>query len=466
MIRLACWVLAGLLGGGLLGLTRTRAASEALLQKNLALIELGLPALPGPGHLDTLTSWKPALAGGLFFALTLGLSFSALSYLWARLARTLFSRWKPLLAAALALPLGAPVWAFHRGDAGLAIALLAMAAAATLSAMNGPAPSAPDLARGLVAAVLVMLSISPLTLAVEGSLIRVRNQLLLSNPVGMAVNDFYYNWTLYPAQAVKPLAVHTQPLVSIAPQLDTRQRRRICNNLLASRVLCVDDATPGVDARLRKVDHELALISGETRVVLTGSGGAAVREAWAALSDETDRSAPLRLGTFNSLKFGLPVAFCLLLYTLTGAFAERFNRRFTTPRRREAVRWGLYALPLLLLFVSLLPGERVRRYMPLIDLQEVTHEEVLNALDSDDPVLRHYGALATVKVISQEYEAELLAALDDPIINVRYAAALSLNPTGPESRERLLTLLADPDREWYVKERAWSALWRSGWRPR
>jgi HEAT repeat protein len=86
------------------------------------------------------------------------------------------------------------------------------------------------------------------------------------------------------------------------------------------------------------------------------------------------------------------------------------------------------------------------------------------SIESGRPAERFYAARAAGE-LGPAAVPVLLEALADPVINVRYAAAQSLGKIGGEaSRSALLAVLRSRE-SWYVKERAYSALWRTGWRP-
>ncbi|NOY45023.1 MAG: HEAT repeat domain-containing protein [Deltaproteobacteria bacterium] len=106
--------------------------------------------------------------------------------------------------------------------------------------------------------------------------------------------------------------------------------------------------------------------------------------------------------------------------------------------------------------------ERVRG--ELVDTPMPEPGRVEAALRARRPVERFYGARAAGR-LGQGWEPVLEAALADPVINVRYAAAQALGRiASPRAREVLRGLLEGPA-DWYVKERAWAGLRRSGWRP-
>jgi HEAT repeat protein len=86
-------------------------------------------------------------------------------------------------------------------------------------------------------------------------------------------------------------------------------------------------------------------------------------------------------------------------------------------------------------------------------------------LRSEDPRTRFRAAEAAER-FADELTPELVAALGDPVLNVRYKAANALGASRLDAaRKGLLSVVQGPEL-WYVKEYAYNALWRQGWRPK
>jgi hypothetical protein len=440
----------GVVCGAVLGAVRTRGEALHLLAKGRALEALGVPSLPGPSQWTVLSSWRPAGAGALFFGLSLGLGAGALAALFVAATRrsdlplARHAGWVVLLPA---------VWAGLARDWGLAGMLAFTSLGAVASAAGTPRPAARDLALRLFCAAVAALGLVPWLLAPEGAFTRLRDRWLLSGP-GLALDEFYYRWTLYPAEALKPLAARTQPVANVG-DLGPTMARAFAAEALPLHVLGLSVPPDGADLAVEARNGTAELVAGSARVAWPRSGPERL-QAWRRLSREADGGAPLRSATAAALFFGCPLG---LAWALGAGCAWIAGRLAPDSTRAPFVLAGLLAAWLALAGA---PSKGTRFLQALRQPQGI--EVVRRTLSSDSPVLRFYGARAAGS-LGPAAEPLLLAALRDPVINVRYAAAQNLGAMGGGGGETALVALLRGPEEWYVKERAYAALWRLGWRP-
>ncbi|MBI5444209.1 MAG: HEAT repeat domain-containing protein [Deltaproteobacteria bacterium] len=441
--------------GALLGALRTRAATLHLLQKNHALLAAGVPPLPGAGHWAEMASPAPTAAGAVFFGLSLGLGAGALLALWVVVARRLGG---PRAFAASWTVLFPSLWAAFQNDAGLAAALAAIGAGAALLQAQAPQPSPRSHPLAVACAVVTALGLVPWALAPEGGFTRFRDRVLFRSELGLALDRLYYRWTLYPAEALKPLAGRSQPTVAPSPQLPPDAAAAFCREARPAGLLCVAAGSPGGDA---------TAVPGASGAPVLAAPGARIPwprdastrpEAWQLLSRASDRAVALRSATGLALLAGCPAA----LLWLAGVAASRL--RAVAPSGRRGIAASVAAAALVAGGLAALarsdPG--LARARSLADAPRPSRTEVEGFLRSPDPAARYYAARAAA-ALGPAAERALLSALGDPVVNVRYAAAQSLGAAGTgRARQALLRLVEGPD-EWYVKERAYAALERLGW---
>ncbi|TLM98197.1 hypothetical protein FDZ71_17445, partial [bacterium] len=201
-------LLAGFCAAYLFGFIRVRESAAHLLEKNLALKDSGQIPLPGEGHFDTLASLNPALFGALFYAIALGAGAAALGFFYGSFLRFFGDKARKILSLASFLP---SVWALLLGDILLALTLAAIFFTATSLGMAGEKLKGKEIIEPLAALLIAALSFSPILLSDSGGFITVRNAMVRA-PALRAVSDFYYRWTLYPAESIKPLIGLSQPL--------------------------------------------------------------------------------------------------------------------------------------------------------------------------------------------------------------------------------------------------------------
>lgn len=447
----------GLLCGGALGALRTHQAALHLLAKNRLLETAGVPPLPGAGHWEIMASSAPAWAGALFFGLSLGLGTGSLCAVWCRVTGGTpggAGRWLPWLVLVLPLP------ALAAGDPGLAGCVLAvvLGSLAVHRAARPPRPLRWRLALLAVCAV----GLAPWALAPEGAFTRLRDQVLFASPAGLALNLFYYRWTLYPAEVLKPLAATTQPVAAVSPGLPPHQRRLWCAQAQRLGVLCVEGDTqvPGADFTVAAQGSAILLTAGDMSIPWP-TEGTDHRAFWRQFSAITDAGSALRRATGMALFVGCPLGLVWLLTSLTLGLADGFPVRSRAPAAvllATTIAIGVAAMGWTDAEISALRTE-------LTTPPDATPEELTRHLRSARVFERFYAARSGHQT-GPAATGALLDALGDPVINVRYATAEALGQVGGETVRQALTELLQQPEEWYVKERAYAALRRLGWSPR
>lgn len=445
----------GILCGATLGAVLTGRATLHLLAKNQALEAAGVVPLPGTGHWETMASWAPAAAGAVFFGLSLGLGAGTVAGLWCTLTRAIPGRignglpWLVLLPALAALGYGDPLL-------GSALAVIATGSLVVAFARKRLRGRLIAVRAGLT--FVIALGLIPWATASEGAFTRLRDLYLLENPLGRLVNEAYYLWTLYPAETLKSLLATTQPTAAVRDGLNAPNRETFCDSALPLGILCVSPATSGWDFQ---VDDGPVLTRGVVREPWPGDRQGR-EEAWRRFSSRTDADGPLRRATGFALFVGCPVGLCWLLSGVVIHLADPLPN----PPARNAARFALAGALAAVLAASSRPDPALASARTLAQQKNgPAMEEVEALLASEDPVLRFYGARAARRA-GPGVSDVLVDALSDPVINVRYAAAEALGHVGgPQAREALRAVLRGSE-EWYVKERAYAALWKLGWRPR
>lgn len=432
---------------GVVGLIRTRYAALHLLAKNKALLDAGRVALPGVGHMETLASWAPAFAGALFFALALGAGYGAVSFLygyqWRRIPRRFWS-WAALPLAIL------PFVALYRNEWDTHVALTLAGATGVIFGLKAEGETAFDRKKALtalLAAVLVAAGFLPWATAREGAFTRIRDSVLLKYDALRPISDFYYRWTLYPAEAIKPVDVRTMPGAAVEDKL----RGEFCPSAWRLGIVCLPPNAGEYDFVVKEEAERAVLVSGSARMVWDYSSMEANAADFKNFGDTLDTARILRRSTAISLTFLLPLA--LLAALAYGCLSIG---------RGSDIRAILTAFSVAAIVGYAGTAGSDREALDRLAFGGASVEEVSSALDSPSPVFRLYGAMAAGRD-PEPHAAKLMRALTDPVVNVRYNAALSLgNLSTDEARKRLSTVLSSGE-EWYVKYRAYSALSQLGW---
>ncbi len=429
-------LLAGFCAAYLFGFIRVRESAAHLLEKNLALKDSGQIPLPGEGHFDTLASLNPALFGALFFAIALGAGAAALGFFYGSFLRFFGDKARKILSLASFAP---SVWALLLGDILLALALAAIFFTATSLGMAGEKLKGKEIIEPLAALLIAALSFSPILLSDSGGFITVRNAMVRA-PALRAVSDFYYRWTLYPAESIKPLIGLSQPLAGYTNGFSRQEHSKISTELLSLGFLTVN-GEKGVDLKIEKREGAAFLARGGV-FVKWPEGAEAQKEAIKELSAASDKVRPARNAMLALLVGGFPLCvFGIFYYTGKALFSS--NKIF---------RFAYYAAFCgVLLALGLMDNAK---YLKLE--RELGQEELKIAFSSPDPVLRLYAARGAAR-FPVELENELIGATFDSILNVRYSAALSLGGSGSQKAAARLEEILRGNEDWYVKDRAWWA---------
>jgi len=151
-----------------------------------------------------------------------------------------------------------------------------------------------------------------LPLARQAIFLDIRDAVLLGNPAGRQINRFYYDYTLYAAEALKSLEQKTIRTCSLSLAENASHREVIINIFLARDYLVTDGEGP-VDLDVVEQDNRL-LFKDSGRIVLTTTlreFGANPASIFQQFSLATDRNGPLRLVAFAGMLAGAP--WCLYI---------------------------------------------------------------------------------------------------------------------------------------------------------
>jgi hypothetical protein len=297
----------------------------------LMLKEAGYLIVPNQQILPRLLTFKSAFFGGLFFTLSIGILLTFLSWsaawAWNRLFRgnRLFLYFC-VLAWLISLVL------INGQGFGLLITLYfffipaaVFAAAAKLSAQGKSAPARREL---LLLVPLLVLALLWATQANSQFFLNLRDKLLLSNSVGTKINDFYYDYAYYPAEAFKSLDQKLLKSCSIGTIQRKPVEQAIERTLLAYDYLPVNEPRHPADLVVRE-DNGLLFFEHSGKTILQTNLQefmASHGKLLAEFSRNTDTCSPFRSFTLLSVLVSLPLALytvCFGLFFFIGSFMLR-----------------------------------------------------------------------------------------------------------------------------------------------
>ncbi|MDZ7830575.1 MAG: HEAT repeat domain-containing protein [Desulfobacterales bacterium] len=464
-------------------------SNTALLNRLEAIAGAGYLVVPNTRIMASLDAFLPAFCGGLFFTLTAGaglvLGSFILIYLWRfvlagrpEIFLIMVILWE--IGIYKAARTGAPIL-LTTAFTGLPLLILALMVKWTKASER---VAGWRLALPHLLAILVIAGIWMPNLNAE-VFINIRDQILLSNPVGQKINSFYYRYTLYPAEAFKSLSqkqINPAHIQISEPGLFAE----IETALRSKDYLRIPPDFPA-DLTVRKANEGL-LFAHKAQNILEISVSRFLRsprETLRNFSQKTDQMQFLRQFTFFSLIIASPLLLYFFVYALVFGLFFWIRR----PLRRQAFAAFACVFFAAAGAFALYPVQANTRPDPnpaglASKLKSDSREQRIQALkiidDKDVPISDYETALirlAKSSAVAERYWAVkamdnsdstetyqiLLKRLHDPHPNV---ACMALYSLGQRNAERAISeikhVLRNSD-HWYVQWYAYNALKELGW---
>jgi hypothetical protein len=479
-------ILCGLLTTEVVASLQVYLSDLGLYARLTAIRAAGYLPVPGPLSMDRLQDLGPALAGGLFFALTLGAGLTLVSlavvWIWVRLLAQSRLGLAILIAGWMTLLIGVNSNGFN---------LLPLCYFLIIPAIVGPLAFKWALAstprfnwRKAVVPLLPVLLLAVLwgTQLDSDMFLRIRDDLLLSNPAGRAVNDFYYRYTLYAAEVFKPLHQKTLNTCFIEDASDKRL------NIRADSALRRRDILPMAN----RSQADMIVGWNGQEMIFKASHAPTIRilqktffsnpdQALERISLRWDKNAFFRTAVFLSLLIGFPVA----LYCLTFGLASGLLGLFLNQAAAQAA-----AASFCLLIGSALIFPLWQARVPsslLVDVNEALASDKWQVRTAalqriadrgmeiaDSP---HFANLITSPYIAERYwlaralgvsrkdetYPDLLRLLDDPQPNVVCQAYYGLGQRGKRTAVQRILEKMQTSVHWYTQWYGYRALKALGW---
>lgn len=457
----------------------------------LAALANGYVPIPYGEAGATLTEWRPAILGGLFYTLSIGvgltLSTWALWHLWDRV--------------------------FQRNPHSIVIPIVLLSSLIALININGPTlfptlfclfvplgtlgslyifrsdPSGPNRLLWVIPAVtLGLLTAIWATQLNQNLFIAIRDHLLLSNPAGRAVNDFYYRYTLFAAQAFKSIYQKTLRTYQLEGDIDEREAKKLKRRLLRWDMLHLP--------QLNKPD--MFIVISKTTVVLADRHGRRSEgkltsflkspgKLLKSFSHASDRYRPLRRMTLYGLLFGFPILLFVGVYAVVrigmellfirGFGCSQKNATFATSLVCLIVGIGLYwpmhagstgpltneDLPDALTADAWPMRVAALRHIEKQGLDLADYPQYRTLLTSAMPVERYWLARALAVSRSASTVTDLIFLVRDRHPNVRCQVYYALGKRGYRRAIQTIKAQMYVSDHWYTQWYGYRALRRLGW---
>ena len=461
--------------------------SNLSVYQNLShLGKAGYLVIPNQKSIHLLLEWGPAFWGGLFFSFTVGAGLSLLAiasvWVWVRL----FRRRRNVLLLWLILWIVLLMLLNHHGFHWMSSLYFILIPPVVFFATLRWIPPHPVqdgwLGRAIYPLPFLIVALLWTSQWDNRLFLDLRDHLLLSNPLGLTINNFYYRYTLYPAEAFKSLDQKTLKSCYLGNLKRKDLRAGLERELLRRDYLVIDDEN--ADLSLREEGEELVLQHrGRSLVQLPLKSfprdfGAALRE----FSERCDVFAFLRNFAFYSLLFAFPTTLYILVYALLYLLSSLFLSTKPSVWMASAACLALGVTSFLFLFLGreakvdlkdVAQALQSSRWQTRMAAMRILDERHLEAPDlevihraSRSPHIPERYWLARVLALSKDPEtySALLALLDDPSPNVVCMALFALGQRRDSKAIRyILTWIGSSD-HWYGQWYAYGALKASGWK--
>jgi len=435
-LRFALVVAAGLAAAQSIAAVHIHSSNLALYDKMDALRHSGYLIIPNSHVLPRLLEWNQAFLGGIFYTLTIGafLTLLSIAAAWIRHRvlpeRMAFSFLFLIPWLALLIALNIPRFTAMGTLYFLVIPPLVFSSASRcLFKKSHGTPSRTALFHAAVPLLLAFLWSSQMD---DAFFTDVRDYLLLSHSTGTKVNDFYYRYTLYPAEAFKSLDQKSMKTVFLEDIRNKPLARALAKSLIELDYLTVQNGKVA-ELIIRQNDHELHLRDQGASVLSAKLQDFLSSPArWLAdFSARTDGNRFFRKITFVSLLIGFP----LLIYLLLWGIFVLLPSPLLAPRIRSSVATSLCLSAGIVLFLFFLLWRGAVR----------SEDQVQRALRSEDSMKR-VAALKFIESRGIEITRypDYRDIMDSPSIPEKYWLVKNLaRSKGGTSFEDLLSFLDD-----------------------
>ncbi|MBI5844450.1 MAG: HEAT repeat domain-containing protein [Deltaproteobacteria bacterium] len=479
-------ILAGMLVCHVFSTLWVYAANSGLYEKMALLAKSGYVTVPNPVTAPLLKTFATAFYGGLFFTFTLGAGLCVLSFFLFRFWFRFFPRAPKKVAAALFSGIFLLIAVFLNKDGFVLFpTLIALSVPATVILISALVARYSGSSPSLLMSTFFIVPLVILSLAWGGHkdddlFDHLRDDVLLSGGPGIAFVDFYYRYTLYPTEPIKPLAARLIKSARITGQAQPATLAPIYRALIKNDYLPVKSEGP-VDLSLN-VKGSVVTLSGGGKIIDEIGLQAFVQKPDRHLSEfskKLDNMAASR--TF--MGFGLLFGFPLVLYSLCFGFVSALVGLMLAPAPASFATGLLGVVLGLLLLFPLSSASKARDR----DIRELiasgSRSERLTGLrqasEKGIPVCNLAGfdkILKSSAIVERRWAAEALASggcpetgqmlaglLNDPHPYVRCHAVLSLSRIGASYATDTLLDILRTSNHWYLETYSYSAARSLGW---
>jgi hypothetical protein len=478
----------GLLSAQIVATAHVYLSNLDLLQATEAVMRSGYLAVPNALVTARLDALSTAMAGGLFFTLSIGSGLSLITliavWLWDRAFRR---RRREALLCLLAW-LTALYLVNGNGfnivaSVYLIVVPLVTAIAAILLLPVRTTLISPTGVLWPVSATVILTLIWGLVLDNQ-LFINIRDHLLLANRVGQSITEAYYNYTLFPAEAFKSLAQKQIRTCVLNDSLGRTNSRQLERSMRSRDYLPVPggypaDLTIGQDkdaARFSISDNQHRVLTVSAQELLGHPG-----KVLQSFSDQKDRNRRFRKLTLTCLLIGFP----LVLYSFTFSLVVALPSLLFPVRLADVIATFFCIAIGIILLAPVYQGHAAAKTSrnPIADLaspsyatriaalrracenkQDIVAEAAKRALETSPYIAERYWLARSLAYANGSQAPAMLQHLaGDPASIV---ACQALWAMGQRKNQALIPKIIDRINTtpgWYIQMYAYNALRTLGW---
>ena len=320
-----------------------------------------------------------------------------------------------------------------------------------------------------------------------------RDSFLMSNSIGMKVNNFYYKYTLYPARVFKPYSMRLPKVCSVEANSEEKDTFLIKKRLIDMDYLVIDKGHDGAlipDFIIQKNGKDLWL-KYKGRTVIKTQVKLFTSKPWQFLkqfSKQTDKYGNYRQITSFALKTGFPFYMYILMHFILYIFFRVILSVFAI-KEKNAIAASLCCFVigslsfvmmyngskfeatkenLISMLKSPITGERIAG-LKFVDKKhlDITKFAAYDTRFKDNNIPEKYWyARAIGSSSAPDAYQELVKFLDDSHINVVCQALYGLGQLKKRAAVDLIIKKIETSEDWYVQWYAYRALKRLKWTQR
>ena len=463
------------------------ASNTALFDSLNAIKEAGYLAIPNQNVMPGLENISTAFYGGLFFTFSIGAGLSFFSLASAWVWDRLFLRGKYLLYLLLLLWfLSLFLVNFHGFKLFVTLYFLIIpptvfaTAAKCLTYSNRQNRNRNEIIHVVP---VIVLAVILFWQADSRMFTDFRDIFLLSNPTGSKLNDFYYKYTLYPAEAIKSFDQKMLKTCRLE-KIKKHDITRTLENILISYDCIPITGDKDVDLEVIQMDNDFIFENRGKFILQTTAQGffASPDKTIKSFTQESDAHSLFRKFIFFSLLTGFPVA----VYVIWHAIVAVTLSFFLKVRTASVIASGICLVICLILFFTFhinrstgvsindvpeaLDSDRWQKRVAALKLIDKKGLEIKNfqaypKLLASTNIAERYWFIKTLGTSrSPETYADLLDFLDDPNRNVLTMTFYALGQRGNRRAISEIINKIGTSNDWYSQWYAYRALRTLGWK--